>query len=110
MLLPNADLVVIPDEKLAGYCLNEDHPVGKDKAYLFKTLLGITAKDGDWLKRQIEEAVIIHEAQMTRADQYGQRYTVDFSITHQGYSVVIRTSWIILTNHNYPRLTSCYIC
>lgn len=55
MLLPNYAEAVIPEDKLSGYCLNEEHPVGKDKAYLFRTLLNLTAQDSNWLRQQIEQ-------------------------------------------------------
>src|SRR5262249_39406349 len=40
--LPNGERVRIPMEKLTDYCLNPDHPRGRDKARVFAALLGIT--------------------------------------------------------------------
>jgi hypothetical protein len=38
--LPNYRNAVIPREKLEGYVLNPMHPVGKNKAIVFKSALG----------------------------------------------------------------------
>jgi hypothetical protein len=39
MILPNPDLAIIDDDKLAGYSLNLDHTEGKHKAQVFKSAL-----------------------------------------------------------------------
>ena len=36
-LLPNAEFAFVPLEKLTGYVLNPEHPVGKHKAAVFET-------------------------------------------------------------------------
>ena len=41
MKLPNSDLAVIVDRKLAGYSLNLDHDEGKHKARVFKAALNM---------------------------------------------------------------------
>lgn len=40
--LPNADKAVVPLEKLLGYSLDSSHPVGKHKARVFASALGMT--------------------------------------------------------------------
>jgi hypothetical protein len=52
-LLPNWKLAVIPDGKLELYCLNPFHPKGKDKARVFKSVLGLTVKDAFKLENLI---------------------------------------------------------
>jgi hypothetical protein len=41
MKLPNPDLAIISDSKLAGYSLNLDHDEGKHKARVFKAALNM---------------------------------------------------------------------
>ncbi len=41
MLLPNYDRAEIVQEKIVDYALNPDHPVGKHKAGIFKSVLKI---------------------------------------------------------------------
>jgi hypothetical protein len=46
-LLPNYEQAFVAIEKLADYCLNLSHPVGKDKAVVFESALGFTRYDAD---------------------------------------------------------------
>lgn len=41
MQLPFAGRAFIDDRKLLGYCLDEDHPIGKHKARVFKAALSL---------------------------------------------------------------------
>ncbi len=67
-LLPNYKLAFIAIEKLSQYCLNPIHPVGKDKAMVFKSALSLTDQDADLLKSAIPEGLS------------GKRYSVDIKI------------------------------
>jgi len=109
MKLPNADRAVVEIEKLRDYCLSSSHPRGRHKARVFVTALGITADDAEELKQAILSAVITEEAMPTERDEYGQRYVVDFSMKRQGKEAVVRSSWIVHSGEDYPRLTSCYV-
>ena len=109
MKLPNADRAVVEIEKLRDYCLSSSHPRGRHKARVFVTALGITADDAEELKRAILSAVIAEEATPTERDEYGQRFVVDFSMKRQGKEAVVRSSWIVRSGEDYPRLTSCYV-
>ncbi|WP_372726680.1 DUF6883 domain-containing protein [Nostoc sp. TCL26-01] len=35
--LPNPERAIVEAEKIAGYCLNPEHPEGKHKARVFKS-------------------------------------------------------------------------
>jgi hypothetical protein len=109
MKLPNASRAVVEIEKLRDYCLSIYHPRGRHKARVFASALGITADDAEELRQAILSAVSTEEANLTEHDEYGQRYTVDFTITRQRRQAEIRTSWIIRSGEENPRLTSCYV-
>jgi len=109
MKLPNADRAVVEIEKLRDYCLSSNHPRGRHKVRVFVTALGITADDAEELKRAILSAVINEDATPTERDEYGQRFVVDFSMRRQGKEAVIRSSWIVRSGEDSPRLTSCYV-
>ncbi|GAB2566093.1 DUF6883 domain-containing protein [Spirosoma areae] len=109
MLLPFAEKAHIDDQKLVGYCLSETHTTGKHKARVFKSALGLTAVDYLLLKDSILTAVLLNESHFTGTNQQGDLYVVDFSMTHQHKTAVIRTAWIILFGESFPRLVSCYI-
>lgn len=109
MKLPNHEIAEIPIEKLRDYCLNYEHPRGKHKAIVFKSALDIEKKDADLLKTIFLEALKTNDVVETFSDIYGIRYTVDISYSRKDKQAVIRTMWIIKTNENFPRLTTCYI-
>ena len=109
MKLPNADRAVIEIEKLRDYCLSSTHPRGRHKARVFITALGIAADDAQELKQAILFAITTEEATPTERDEYGQRFVVDFSMRRQGKEAAVRSSWIIRSGEDYPRLTSCYV-
>jgi hypothetical protein len=71
--------------------------------------LGITKKDAKFLKASLLKAARSSQAIVTRRDEYGQRYIVDFrKMTKQGEGI-IRSSWIVRTGEKAPRFLSCYI-
>jgi len=107
MLIPNAERAVVDIRKLRDYCLNPLHDDGKHKARLFAAI-GITATDAEALREVLLQIVKTHEARLGRRDAYGQRYTVDFSLTWSGKQAVIRSGWIIEHETETPRLTTGY--
>ena len=108
-LLPNAEFAFVPMEKLTGYVLNPEHPVGKHKAAVFEAVLGITMADANYLMDKIMEAAQTQEAIPTRHDEFGQRYQVEFEIDRNGRRATILTAWIWEPKELSPRLTSCYV-
>ncbi|WP_347277306.1 DUF6883 domain-containing protein [Leptolyngbya sp. FACHB-671] len=57
----------------------------------------------------IVEAIQTYNAVPTSLDEHGQRYVIDFPVTRNQNTVSVRTTWIIRSTENFPRLTSCYI-
>jgi hypothetical protein len=109
MKLPNFQHAVIDPRKLRDYCLNLENPRGKHKAKLFKAILGITGDNVEELVEILWQAISQTEAVLGELDGYGQRYVVDFLLTRQGNTALIRSAWIIRVNEDVPRLISCYI-
>ncbi len=108
MLIPNAENAVVDIRKLHDYCLNPDHSTGKHKARLFRSLLLMTAENAMELRQILLSVVKTHEAKLGRRDDFGQRYTLDFTLEWHNRSAIIRSAWIIETNSQIPKLTSCY--
>jgi hypothetical protein len=108
MLIPNGELAVIDIRKLRDYCLNLNHDTGKHKARLFLATLGMTTDDAEDLRQILLEAIVTHEAQLQRQDEFGQRYTLDFSLEWQNKRAVLRSGWIIENDSEIPKLTTCY--
>ncbi len=109
MTLPNAERAVVDIEKLRGYCLNMRHPRGRHKARVFTATLGLAASDAEYLRKALLQAAVTEDAEMTETDEYGQRYQLDFTLAKGGRTARIRSSWIMRSGDNFPRLTSCYV-
>lgn len=100
---------IITVEKIRDYCLNEDHPRGKYKARVFKSVLKIERKDAEYLRKLILKIVNEHEVVETFRDDYGVRHYVDFRCYVNDRSSLIRTYWISKYSEKFPRFVSCYI-
>jgi hypothetical protein len=108
MLIPNLENAVVDIRKLRDYCLNQEHDDGKHKARLFSSILGMTANDAEDLRQILLEAIKTHEAQLGRVDNFGQRYTVDFTIEWQNKSARLGIGWLVEHDSDIPKLTTCY--
>ncbi len=109
MKLPDAEKAFVDIEKLSGYCLNSDHEMGKHKARLFSSMLGLTADDAEEVRTRLLEAVRNCEAETVGEDMYGKRYVIDFTMTTEKGQAKVRSTWIIRTHEDFARLTSCDI-
>lgn len=109
MDLPGSDRAVVDIVKLRHYCLSATHPRGRHKARVFAATLGLTAADAEELREALLEAARTGEASIGRADEYGQRYAVDFEFVRSERRARIRSAWIILKGENFPRFTSCHV-
>lgn len=110
MKLPNADSAVIDLKKLRDYCLNLEHPRGKHKARVFRSMLGITQNDAETLKKKILEGITDNNCLIGESDIYGTRYSLDLPVDVNGRDALVRTTWIVKNKEDFPRLTSCYKC
>ena len=109
MKLPNPDLAVIDDRKLAGYSLNLDHDEGKQKAPVFKAALDMDVSHLEELKQALCSALENYDAVSGARNAYGQKYVIDFPLTHENKTAIINSIWIVKDNENFPRLITCYV-
>jgi hypothetical protein len=107
--LPAADHAVIEHAKLRDYALDPDHPTGAHKARVFAAALGLTKRDADELSVAILAAVAREPAIPGAHDRFGQRYVVDFVMERGDRRAVVRTAWIVRTDEDFPRLTTCHV-
>ncbi|MBF2028224.1 MAG: hypothetical protein IGS48_15905 [Oscillatoriales cyanobacterium C42_A2020_001] len=108
MQIPNADNAVVDIRKLRDYCLNLEHNDGKHKARLYASTLGMTVENAEELREILLEVVKTDAAQLGRRDEFGQRYTLDFTLEWQDRSATLRSGWIVEHGSEVPRLTTCY--
>ena len=109
MRIPNAERAVVDPAKLSRYCLNSDHPRGRHKARVFAAALGFTAADAEELRDLLLVAVQGDEAVPAGRDEYGERYAVDFEVSGRAGTASVRSSWVVLTNEDFPRFVTCYV-
>lgn len=109
MKLPKADRAVVDVRKLRDYCLNADHPRGQHKARVFKRVLGWTVDEAEDVRRRLLEAVLHSDASFLGADDYGQRYALDFAAQGVSGTATVRSLWIIRHGEDFPRFASCYV-
>jgi len=109
MLLPNGNHAIVDIRKLRDYCLNPDNPRGANKARVFASALGLTARNAETLRAKLLEIAQSGEAHTGELDLFGQRYTIDFEMETDVGRAVIRSGWIILRKERIPRFTTCYI-
>jgi hypothetical protein len=109
MRLPNPGRAVVEMVKLRDYCLNPSHPRGRHKARVFASALGLTGDHAEVLRQALLRAAREQEAVRGEADDFGQRYVLEFTMTGPDGEARIRSGWIVRHGENFPRLTSCYV-
>lgn len=105
----NARRAEIGAEKLLGYTLNPDHPVGGNKARVFASALGITRDNHKVLQDAIYQGLPFSNAVAKEVTAHGRKYQVDIKVTGPGGSAMVRTGWIVRGDEDFPRLTSAYV-
>jgi hypothetical protein len=108
-LLPNPSALVIDARKIVAYALSADHPRGRNKARVFASALGIRSEHASLLIAAIREAAHQVPVSSGGSDAFGTRYVLDFSMHHRGKAATVRTCWIVRTNEDFARLTSCFV-
>ncbi len=100
----------VPDEKLKGYALNAEHPVGKEKAVAFREALGYTQENYTELKKKILDSFNEDELVYKQDNAYGKLYEQRITITGpNGKTANVITAWIKEGDEAEPRLTSAYV-
>lgn len=108
MKLPNGECAIVDIRKLREYCLSSQHPRGRHKARVFASV-GILDADAEALRTALLATAGNAEAELGIANPHGQRYVVDFDFFSQDKITRIRSTWIVRTGEDRPRLTSCYV-
>lgn len=101
--------LIIPETKLAGYALNPNHPVGKNKAVVFQSALGYTLDNWKDLEENIRKRVVQKNMVFELENQYGKKYNYDIEITGpNGKTAIVRTGWIV-TSDGRVTLTTVFV-
>jgi hypothetical protein len=110
-ILPRADELDIPEEKLRGYVLNREHVTGTNKARVFYSALAVIADDWEYLRDQIIAAV-----QSTPIDEVrpgyegGSQCSVVVAIAgRNGETRRVVTAWYVPEGDGMPHFVTAYI-
>lgn len=113
-LLPRAEGAYGILDKLRGYSLNVEHEVGTHKARVFRSVLGITLGDADWLAEQLFAGVCERFVSAVR-DNSPHGVLCEVFVPVAGVreladrTAVVTTSWEYGSPEAAPRLVSAYI-
>ena len=94
---------------LRDYSLSAEHKEGKHKARVFAAALDLAVDDAEWLQEKLLEVARSEECRLGRKTELGQRYLIDFDLSHEGKSARLRSVWIVRTEEDHPRLVTCYV-
>ena len=85
--------------------------VGRHKARVFRSRLGMTAIAAEALRQAIQRAAQGHREDLrpSGGDEHGQRFVLDFSMSTAAGAATIRSTWIVASGEDVLRLTSCYV-
>ncbi len=107
--MPHPERAIVPLDKILDYCLNPEHPDGKHKARVFKSALNLGIEDAETLRSALLDVVHREISIPTKRNVYGQKYIIDFEMSHSGRTAEVRTVWIVRDDENFPRFVTCYI-
>lgn len=98
----------VQEGKILEYLLSPDHPVGGDKAAFFLAV-GYTREEWTRLRDDLLQLAGDGKVMAEHETQYGNKYTVDGSITSPtGRRIDVRTVWISDRPNDLPRLVTAY--
>jgi uncharacterized protein YukE len=93
----------IDARKITDYAMNPDHPVGGNKYRVIHSKTGLDTNDAAIIQQQIREGVREGTPILGKADQYGQRWSVDVPLTGPSGTIIVRTAWILDVGSTTPR-------
>ncbi|WP_244200615.1 WXG100 family type VII secretion target [Micromonospora arborensis] len=103
---PDFSKAEIDSRKITAYAMNPDHPVGKNKYRVINSVTGLGPDDADVIMQQIREGVLAGKPLLGKADEFGQRWSVDLPLTGPGGTITVRTAWILENGTSSPRMVT----
>jgi hypothetical protein len=106
--LPNADAAIIDADKLHGYLLSREHPVGRFKASYFRTL-GYSDKNWAQFESDLRKFHLSEDVSEVVGSPYGAKYVIRANLKGpNGETAELVSVWIILTDEDIPRFVTAY--
>jgi hypothetical protein len=108
MHLPNIDGALVPEPKISGYLLADDHPAGRSKAVFFNSL-GFRKDQPAVIIRALLQQAASNEVSSVSQTRFGAKYLIDGRISGStGTAVLIRSVWFIEDGERSPRFIAAY--
>lgn len=113
--VPRADAAVGIVDKLRGYCLAAEHPVGSHKARLFRRVLGFEQRDADELATRLTAAIRGGTPINSVRDNKSFGILCDVRVEvggireRAGQAALVVTVWELRTPNAPPRLVTAYV-
>lgn len=107
--LPRAHQAVVPREKLERYLLNPEHEVGRHKARVFASALAIRRRDWEYLRDQLQTAVVDAPVSSVRQTPWGGLYELVLAVEGRNAQTRrVMTVWLV-AGEEPPRLVTGYV-
>jgi uncharacterized protein YukE len=103
---PDFGSVEVDSNKISGYAMNPDHPVGGNKYRVIHSATGLGVDDAASVERQIRDGVRMGTPILGKVNEWGQRWAVDVPLIGPSGSMTVRTAWILDNGSTMPRLVT----
>lgn len=108
MHLPNIDGALVPEPKISGYLLADDHPAGRSKAQFFMSL-GFRKDQPAVLIRALLQHAASNEVSSASQTRFGAKYLIEGRISGPtGVATEIRSVWFVENGERSPRFITAY--
>ena len=107
--LPYGNEAILDIRKIEDYCLNSSHPRGRHKARVFREALNLQRSDAAWLRSVLLETAHSSDASPIAVNPWETHWRLDATVTRQGKSAVVRSTWIVRTGESVPRFVTCWV-
>ena len=107
--VPRADEAVVPEDKLARYALDPDHPRGRHKARVFSAALEIERADWRYLRDQLIDSLADAPTLGTRVTPFGVLYETLVLIDGLNGTTAPVAAISMVHNDHPPRLVSTWV-
>lgn len=99
--------IVIPERKILSYVLSTDHPIGKHKARVFRSIGYHTHNYRSFVKA-LNTLVGSYPANFVKKDQYGTTYSIEGMIKGEKGNLKVRSIWIVEAQNTYATFVTVY--
>lgn len=111
-VIPNAESAYVAPPKLRDYALNPDHPKGRHKARVFKSVLGFERDGWEDLRDQLLSGLMLASVADIRVTYGGYSAEVPIEVTGpNGRTAVVISGWYVADAdpERRPSLATAYV-